>query len=277
MGKKYFSILLTLILSSHFSNQNLEAKEIQWQTSILKAMEIAKKENKPIFVELYADWCNYCKELEAIAFPDPKVQVEINRFIPVRLNGEEYPNFMDRYDVQGFPTLLFLDPYANFISRLSGLPTKEMIVREARSAIQNSDIESKLILRWKKNPESIQANFELGVYYYQKEDFNKSIQYFTKSAYQSGNEQLDLKGQSLYNLALILMSQGDYSKANSHWDHYIKNYSESPQISGAFLHRGISYKQMKDFAQAKKDLIKAKNLSKDIDEQKNILKELKGL
>jgi tetratricopeptide (TPR) repeat protein len=277
MGKKYFSILLTLILSSHFSNQNLEAKEIQWQTSILKAMEIAKKENKPIFVELYADWCNYCKELEAIAFPDPKVQVEINRFIPVRLNGEEYPNLMDRYEVQGFPTLLFLDPYANFISRLSGLPTKEMIVREAKSAIQNSDIESKLIRKWKQNPESVQSNFELGVYYYQKENFDKSIEYFAKSAYQTGNEQQDLKIQSLYNLALITMNNGNYFKAIPHWDSYIKNYSQSQQISGAFLYRGISYKQIKDLVQAKKDLDKAKTLSKDLEEQKIIIKELKGL
>ena len=138
-----FLIAAILLTSLFITDSGLQAKEPVWQTSILKAMDIAKKEDKPIFLELYADLCTICKTLEKTILPDPQVQSCLQEYIIVRLNGEEYPNLMERYEVQGFPTLLFLDKYANYIQKLSGLPSKELLIREANLAHKNSNLESK--------------------------------------------------------------------------------------------------------------------------------------
>jgi len=266
-----------LFLPFTFGFLELTAKEIVWQTSILKAMKIAKKENKPIFVELYADWCTICKSLEKNILPDPQVQSSLNGYVKVRLNGEEFPNLMERYEVQGFPTLLFLDKYANYIQRLSGMPSKELLIREARLAEKNSNLENKLIAAWKKNPEFSQTNFELAVYYYQKEELEKSIDFFNKAFEKAKPSEWDTKRQSKYNIALIHMNLGKYKEAIVLWKDYINVFTKDPQLAGAYFHRGICYKETKDIAKAKLDFKKATEISEDEEERKMIREEWKSI
>lgn len=269
---KAYSLIIILIFTFLMSFQGISAKDKIWQTSILKAMEIAKKENKPIFLELYADWCTICKSLEKNILPDPSVQNVLDDYILVRLNGEEFPNLMERYEVQGFPTLLFLDKYANYIQKLSGMPSKELLIREAKLAHKNSNLESKLIAAWKKNPNLAQTNFELAVYFYQKEELSKSVELFTQASQKAKKSEWDLKRQSNYNIALITMNQGKYKEAIGLWQNYIKSYAKAPQLSGAYFHRGICYKELKENSKAKLDFKKATAISPD-EEEKKIIRE----
>lgn len=250
---------------------------IQWQSSILESIEKAKKENKPIFVELYADWCNYCKTLETEIFPKASVTRALNQYITVRLNGEEYPNFMARYQVRGFPTLLFLDKHGNFLHKLSGLPSEEFIVRDANRIYQNSDLEKPLLARLKKSPDSLQANFELGVYYYQNQNYPKSEEFFLKSqnlTESDSEKDQDLKKQALYNLAMIRMNRGNYSSAIHTWDMYIRTYPKDSSLSGVYLHRGIAWRELKEPTKAKADLRRAQKLSRAPEEQELIQAQL---
>lgn len=264
--------------NSSSSPSSIKTGSIRWETSILKAMEIAKEKDKPIFVELYAEWCNYCKTLEKEIFPDPEVVRVLEKFVTVRLNGEEYPNFMERYQARGYPTLLFLDKYSNYINKLPGMPSKDLVIREAKSALLNSNIEEKLLKNFKANPISLRNNFELGVYYYQTEDYAKSASFFQKATQLNAvGEELDLKRQSLYNLALIQMNQGNYTIAVSSWNKYIVQYKTSSSLASAYLHRGIAWRERKDVAKAKADFLKAKSISKIEEELEMIEEELQSL
>lgn len=274
------ALLLTLLSLSQVTAEtkpNDRSGKIHWETSILQAMERAKKENKPIFLELYADWCTYCKALETKVFPDPEVQKRIQQFIPVRLNGEKYPNLMERYGARGFPTILFLDKHANYIGKLAGLPTKDLIIREAETAYKNSDLEKPLLSRWKANPRSIPANFELGVFYYQTQDYTRSEKFFRITADLPGTGHPDLVSQAIYNLALVQMNNGKYKSAIQAWNEFMAKFPKSDSLAGAYLHRGIAWRELKMNKDAKKDLIKAKQISKIPEELEMIQVELDSL
>lgn len=46
--------------------------------------------NKPIFIDVYTDWCGWCKRLDQTTFSDPKVVEYMNAtFLNVKLDGEE--------------------------------------------------------------------------------------------------------------------------------------------------------------------------------------------
>jgi len=64
-------------------------------------------QTRPIFVEFYAPWCPYCKRLEPIwkELSEDPVAKENNVQI-ARLNADTYTDFMARYDVSGYPTLI---------------------------------------------------------------------------------------------------------------------------------------------------------------------------
>lgn len=88
-----------------------------------EALAQAKKENKLIFLDVYATWCGPCKKLSALTFPDPEVgNYYNNRFINVKVDGEkgEGLTLRQRYGVRGYPTLLFINHKGEVVHRTAG-------------------------------------------------------------------------------------------------------------------------------------------------------------
>lgn len=59
---------------------------ITFEEAVLKS----KDNPKPIFIDVYTDWCGWCKKMDAATFNDPKVaEVLQNEFYPVKFNAEQ--------------------------------------------------------------------------------------------------------------------------------------------------------------------------------------------
>lgn len=81
---KTFLTVITILLSSFTF-----AQKINWMT--LEQATKASKENpsKPILLNIYTDWCGYCKKLDKETFVDPAVIKYVNdNYIPVKFNAE---------------------------------------------------------------------------------------------------------------------------------------------------------------------------------------------
>ncbi|MES2513055.1 MAG: thioredoxin family protein [Bacteroidota bacterium] len=66
-----FASVLTLSLSIKAQQHNnaTESKELIWYTDIMKANDVSKATNKPIFAFFTgSDWCGWCKKLQADVF-----------------------------------------------------------------------------------------------------------------------------------------------------------------------------------------------------------------
>jgi len=80
-------ILLFLVTSS-FNHVSDSVSEITWYTWE-DAIELNKTTNKKLFVDLYTDWCGWCKRMDRSTFKDPDVVAYISEnFIAVKLDGE---------------------------------------------------------------------------------------------------------------------------------------------------------------------------------------------
>jgi len=61
---------------------------IKWH-SIDEAIKLASQEPRIMVIDVYTDWCGWCKRMEATTFSDPQVIDMMNTyFYPVKLNAE---------------------------------------------------------------------------------------------------------------------------------------------------------------------------------------------
>ncbi|HNW74433.1 MAG: DUF255 domain-containing protein [Bacteroidales bacterium] len=68
-------------------NQGKEEK-IQWRT-FEEAYKLNKKKPRKIFVDVYTDWCGWCKKMDAETFAQPLIVKYMNQnFYNVKLNAE---------------------------------------------------------------------------------------------------------------------------------------------------------------------------------------------
>ncbi|MEM7400479.1 MAG: protein-disulfide reductase DsbD [Pseudomonadota bacterium] len=72
---------------------------------------------KPVFVDFYADWCVYCKQLDRETFPDRTVQTALSDFVLLKAdvtdNDELDKALLKRLGLIGPPALLFYDTSGN--------------------------------------------------------------------------------------------------------------------------------------------------------------------
>lgn len=99
---------------------------IRWLPSLEAALETARTEKKIALVDLFAEWCGACKELETVTFPATAVQSELRHFVIARvdftLDSPANGALAERYKVVGLPCILFLDENGDEIpnSRITG-------------------------------------------------------------------------------------------------------------------------------------------------------------
>jgi thioredoxin-like negative regulator of GroEL len=98
-----------------------EGSGIPWITGTTKALKEAKKAGKPVVVDLWAVWCEPCKLMDKTTFRDGRVLEAIDRFVPLKVDADADTIFVERYEIEIFPTMLFLDQRGEEITRLTGL------------------------------------------------------------------------------------------------------------------------------------------------------------
>jgi uncharacterized protein YyaL (SSP411 family) len=94
--------------ANHISKTEIDFFKGSWGDAIAKA----KRENKPIFLDIYATWCGPCKMLKEKTFTNREViQFYNSHFINVSLNGEKGDGVVlaQKYQIPGYPSLLILD------------------------------------------------------------------------------------------------------------------------------------------------------------------------
>ncbi|MCB0481196.1 MAG: DUF255 domain-containing protein [Flavobacteriales bacterium] len=73
------TILTALIITFSTALLAQEVPPIQWMT-MEQAQEAMKVEKKKIFIDLYTDWCGWCKKMDATTFVDPNVAFFMNKY-----------------------------------------------------------------------------------------------------------------------------------------------------------------------------------------------------
>ncbi|MEL6926038.1 MAG: DUF255 domain-containing protein [Bacteroidota bacterium] len=91
----FLSLVSILLISATIyrlapgSGTVVDDSKIHWY-SIEEALAEHQKTNKKIFIDMYTDWCGWCKVMDKKTFTDPNVIRYLNEhFIAVKFNAEQ--------------------------------------------------------------------------------------------------------------------------------------------------------------------------------------------
>jgi thioredoxin-related protein len=128
-----------MVFAILFSFGELSLSQVEFEKITLdEALEKAKKSNKRVFVDIYAEWCGPCQMLSANVFPDKSLGEFLNpSFINVKVDGDKEINqsVMIDYGITAYPTLLFIDPKGKTTRKIEGYAEIEEIIQEAKFSI----------------------------------------------------------------------------------------------------------------------------------------------
>ena len=133
--KKSLLILSLLITGINYG------QEIKWYT-IEQAIELNKKEPRKIIVDVYTNWCSWCKVMDKNTYGNKIIAEYLNKkFYPVKLNAEQKEDITIggktyKYVAQGrgyhelaaallngnlgYPSVVFLDEQIKMIQPFQG-------------------------------------------------------------------------------------------------------------------------------------------------------------
>ncbi len=146
--QKVIRLLLFIISAGLVSSFNEPAKEkINW-INMKQLNELYYNDPKPILIDVYTDWCGWCKEMDRTTYVNSKLAAYVNKhYYAVKLNAESPDSMLFNkkgygYDARNksnelaafllfrrmeFPTTVFLSAIDAQPAPLSGyLKAKEM-------------------------------------------------------------------------------------------------------------------------------------------------------
>jgi len=128
------------------------------------AFQRAKRENKPILLDISAVWCHWCHRLDhdTYAVPDIAEYVEAN-FIPIRVDTDKRPDINRRYNLGGWPTTAFLTPDGRPIGGGTYFPPEQMrqLLRDIKSSWHK--IENQPVSQPASSPEVRKGELSLSI------------------------------------------------------------------------------------------------------------------
>ncbi|TXJ20739.1 DUF255 domain-containing protein [Brachyspira aalborgi] len=226
-------IIFIISLLTFISCKNSYA-EIKWEKDLATAIKKAKSKNLPIMIDIYTDWCSWCKELDKNTYANEKVIETAKKIVSVKLNpetSEEGEEIAKKYGVKGYPTILFINADGFVLENVGGYVEGEKFVPYMKNAIEKLSKINALLSSKEPSLEKLDLYMESGNEEEATKLFNNLL---SKKSIPEESMPKYLLG-----FGLIKAQKKDYEKANIYFDKIIKEYPKSEEIYISHYYKAV--------------------------------------
>ena len=138
--KPFIPFLFCLCFSLSLSANELPFVKIKSEKAWKNVFRQAKEESKLVFVDVYTDWCGFCKKLDKEVYTDESIIEYFNKnFINVKFDAESKFGFQlaEKFNVISFPTLLFLSPDQDIVEQVTGFVPAPVLLSYGHQTLES--------------------------------------------------------------------------------------------------------------------------------------------
>ena len=156
--KKNMKTLIPILFSLVVFCSNAFADGMQFfHGTFEEALEIAKEEDKLIFVDAFTTWCGPCKKMSKNVFPQKEVGDFYNEnFINMKMDMESQAGrkFESTYTVGSYPTFLFINGAGDIVLKDKGAKPVESFIKVGKAALSKHDSSEKFAKMYEEGDRS---------------------------------------------------------------------------------------------------------------------------
>jgi len=185
----------------------------EWEESLDMALATAKKESKPVFIEFYVTWQQWCRILDEKTLTDTDVVKLSYKFACVRVDGKESPQLVKKYKVTGYPTIVFLNSRGEQVHRLVGFIPPRPFEREMKDIAEGREPAREFAQLEKSNPKEFRQLVLLAIGYLKRQDWDKAINAYEQALKASPGVNSREAEQVIYSLCQLYDYKGKADKS----------------------------------------------------------------
>ena len=107
---------------------------VNWEQNYDAGLDKARKDKKLVMVDMYTDWCGWCKKIDRDTYGNKDVADKLAKdFIAVKLNPEKSPQgakLAKQFGTTGYPHIVFLSADGTKVSEISGYLPPDRFLKE---------------------------------------------------------------------------------------------------------------------------------------------------
>lgn len=211
-----------------------------------KALELAARENKPLMISFFAVWCPPCNMLDHEVISSKEFSEAAKDFVKLRLDVDAEASWplKARYQVGGYPTVVFANAKGDELLRVVGYRPKAEFLSELKTA-WNLRTESLASLTTKADAGNTEAAQRIGLIHFERKEYKDAIRYLTKAG------DADSRETALQAKLSIAEDEDDKGDQKKLLEQALKEFPDSPSSLPRQVELANLYKESKQPEKAK--------------------------
>jgi len=131
----------SVVRPSNLAKPEASRGPIEWHRDLRRAFEAAESDGKLVIVDVYTDWCGWCKKMDQNIYSNAMIAGLSKQQVFVKVNAEDRgqgQKFAEQMRVKGYPTTIILDGKGRVLNVAEGyISTPQAflaLVQEAQAA-----------------------------------------------------------------------------------------------------------------------------------------------